>query len=47
MPLRFNSMSDYLDKLKEYLMVEAECESLKVESIAAKDIPFEFVEKTS
>ena len=40
-------MSDYLEKLKEYRKVEADCERLKVESIAAKDIPFEFVEKTS
>ena len=46
MPLRFNSMGDYLEKLKEYRKLEAEYERLKVESVAAKDIPFEFVEKT-
>ena len=39
-------MSTYLKKLEEYLLVGAEYERLKVESIAAKEIPFIFEDKT-
>ena len=40
-------MGDYLEKLKEYRKLDSEYERLKEESVAAKDIPFEFVEKNS
>ena len=45
MPLQFASKRDYVSKLTELLMVEAECERLKTESVAASDIAFEFEER--
>lgn len=45
MPLQFASKHDYISKLTELLMIEAECERLKTESIAARDIQFVFEER--
>ena len=45
MPLQFASKEDYVNKLLEILLTEAECERIKTESIAAKDISFVFEER--
>ena len=45
MPVRFDTKAEYVEKLKEFLMTEAECESLSVESIAESDIYYEFEER--
>lgn len=45
MPLQFASKRDYVSKLSELLMVEAECERLKTESVAASGIEFAFEER--
>ena len=42
MPLQFDSKKDYTAKLTELLMVEAECERLQTESIAAENVSFSF-----
>lgn len=45
MPLQFASKSDYTKKLQELLVMEAECERLSIESIAAKNVSFNFMER--
>mmetsp|Transcript_1551 Transcript_1551/g.2135 ORF Transcript_1551/g.2135 Transcript_1551/m.2135 type:complete len:129 (-) Transcript_1551:2234-2620(-) len=45
MPLQFASKSDYTAKLTELLMVEAECERIKTESIAADNVPYTWNER--
>lgn len=45
MPLQFASKQDYVSKLTELLMVEAECERLKTEAVAASNISFVFEER--
>ena len=45
MPLRFESKAEYVEKLKEFLMTEAECESLDTELIAQSNVYFEFEER--
>ncbi len=45
MPIHFASKPDYLNKLTELVAVEAECERLKTESIAASHVPFAFEER--
>lgn len=45
MPERFESNLDYIEKLKEILMAEAEVESLSTEMIAEEGIYFEFEER--
>ena len=45
MPLQFDSKQDYISKIKELLLVEAECERASVESIAAENIYFKFEDR--
>lgn len=45
MPLQFDSKQDYLSKIEELLLVEAECERTQVESIAAENIYFRFLDR--
>ncbi len=45
MPIHFASKLDYVNKLIELVAVEAECERLKTESIAASNVPFVFEER--
>ena len=45
MPLQFASKIDYISKLIELLMVEAESERVRTESVAQKDIQFVFEQR--
>ena len=45
MPIHFASKADYVNKLTELVAVEAECERLKTESVAAKNVQFIFEER--
>lgn len=45
MPLQFASEPDYIDKLSELLLIEAEVEKLNTEMIAEKSIEFHFEER--
>ena len=45
MPVKFDSKTDYYQKLIEFLTIEDEQERLKVESTAIKDISFRFEER--
>ena len=45
MPVHFASKQDYIAKLIELLVVEAECEKLNTEMTAARNIPFHFEER--
>ncbi len=45
MPLQFASKQDYIAKLSELLLVEAEVEKLSTEMIAEKNIQFQFLER--
>ena len=45
MPVHFASKGDFISKLIELVVVEAECEKLNTEMIAAKNIPFFFEER--
>jgi hypothetical protein len=45
MPVHFASREDYIAKLIELVVVEAHCEKLNTEMIAAKNIPFLFEER--
>ena len=44
MPLKFASKPEYVEKLKEFLMTEAECACLDTEMIAESNVYYEFVE---
>ena len=44
-PLHFESKRDYVAKLTELLLVQAECDRLSVEMIAAKNVAFAFEER--
>ena len=45
MPVHFASRDDYMKKLVELLAVEAECERLNTEMIAASNVSFSFLER--
>ena len=45
MPLQFDSKRDYVAKLTELLLVQAECDRLSVEMIAAKNVSYSFEER--
>ena len=45
MPIHFESKAAYVEKLKDLLLIEAECERLNTEMIAESGIYFEFEER--
>ena len=47
MPISFESIREYKEKIKEFLMLDANYKRSKEELIAAHDIPYVFVEKDS
>ena len=42
MPLQFACKEDYVSKLVELMMVEAESERVRTESVAQRNIPYVF-----
>ena len=42
MPIQFACKEDYVSKLVELMMVEAESERMRTESVAQKNIPYVF-----
>ena len=45
MPQRFESKRDYVAKLAELLLVQAECERANIEMVSAKNVRFMFNER--
>ena len=44
-PLHFETKQDYISKLSEMLLVQAECDRLSVEMVAEKNVSYVFEEK--